>query len=164
VQLVVSSIRVLVVGLALGIAGVVLRGTPALEAPEGLCTGEGDDAASDAPHFTWITQTEASELVRSHDVIFTDARPREIFEQGHVAGAVSLPSGEPRSADELAMLRGARVVVVYCDTGEGCNASTELASELVREHVPSVRVLEGGMPAWLENGHPAEAGTCRLCP
>lgn len=164
VRLVVSSIRVLVVGLALGIAAVVLRGTPTLES-SGLCGAEEEGEAGDqGPRFTWITQDDAARLVQASDVIFADARPRAIFEQGHVAGALSFPEGEARSGAELALLRSARTVVAYCDTSEGCNASTALASELVRAGVSDVRVLEGGMPAWLENDLPAEAGTCRLCP
>ena len=98
-------------------------------------------------------------------MLFVDARPRDIFQTGHITGSLNVPIDRGTISNAvLDMLRPIRTVVAYCDTSGGCASSTRLAGLLAAAGLPDVRVLEGGMPAWLANGYPAEAGTCRLCP
>lgn len=154
----------LVVGLALGVGVGVLRGFPSVAEAgpeEEVCL----PPVAQAPRVAWITPEGAHELHGGPDVAFVDARMRDEFHAGHVSGALSAPMDAGTVPPELlAVLRGSRTVVVYDDTHSDCAQSSRLAELLALDGFTDVRVLEGGMPAWLEAGYPAEAGTCRLCP
>ena len=155
----------LLVGLALGVGAGVLRGFPSVAEAGGEIEGACLPPLADAPVVSWIAPADAMELVGQPDAVFVDARPEEVFIRGHVAGALHVPMEHGTVADDVVgLLRSARTIVAYDDTAEECARSTRLAGVLVAAGLSGVRVLEGGMPAWLEAGYPAEAGTCRLCP
>lgn len=160
-----QAIRVLIVGASLGVGVAVVRGVPAAPS-DGPAATTCSAPVPEHPTIQWITQEDARALVDDATVTFVDARPREQFQGGHVAGSLSVPfdhgGAVPPSIVEV--LRGARTVIAYCDTSGGCAASSRLAGMLSVAGLHDVRVLEGGMPAWMEHGFPAEAGTCRLCP
>lgn len=131
-----------------------------------------EPAAVDATGVRWISQEEARALVGDQNVVFIDCRPRTQFESGHVSGALhlELPAPEAAAATQagvpetsLAPLRGARTVITYCDAHAHCAQSFQLAQRLSRAGLPDVRVLEDGMPVWLERGYPAESGACQQC-
>lgn len=67
------------------------------------------------------------------------------------------------SEKQLARLAGARTVIAYCDTLGSCSASRRLAGLLSVAGLTDVRVLEGGMPAWMDAKFPAQAGSCENC-
>jgi rhodanese-related sulfurtransferase len=112
----------------------------------------------------WITQEQARELASTLGVAFVDCRPRSEFEAGHVSGAVH---AEPRaSAIPQALLPGLRdasTVITYCDADRQCERSLEMARQLTAAGLRDVRVLEGGLPAWVQHGFPAESGACQQC-
>jgi rhodanese-related sulfurtransferase len=163
-RVLVSAGRVLLVGVTLGVGVGVVRGVPSAEDPtaeEGACL----PPVADEPVVSWIDADRASELHGGPGVVFVDARSEDAFLTGHVAGALHVPMDAGVVADDVvALLRGYGTLVAYDDTSDECARSTRLASVLVQSGLSGVRVLEGGFPAWLEAGHPAEAGTCRLCP
>ena len=157
--IVIESLRVLAVGAALGLAHGLVRGWPTLPAPQAEATSCGSPVAAE-PSVAWIRCEDARPLADDGSVAFVDARSAEEFLAGHVTRAVSAPIEEtgvvgPSVVDAL---RGARLVIAYCDTTGSCARSTRLAGLLARAGLPDVRVLEGGMAAWLESGFPAEAG------
>lgn len=116
------------------------------------------------PTIVWISQLDAHKLLNDHSVVFVDARPVPTYEQGHIAGAVSIPMDDGHLIDsEMKLVRNAQTVVTYCDTSQSCALSSHLAGLLSAQGLPDVRVLEGGFPNWLSNGYPAEAGVCRQC-
>ena len=164
-QPVIEAARVVIVGACLGAALIVMRGAPdvgALRADDpATCTAP----VIARPDVRWIEQTDARAMIDDGAVTFVDARPRDAYEAGHVAGALSVPM-ETGAIDDRAtrLVRGARVVITYCDTGSECASSRRLAGLLAEAGMSDVRVMRGGMPAWLENGFPAEAGPCRVCP
>jgi rhodanese-related sulfurtransferase len=158
-----EALQVTAAGLLLGGAAIVTRGLPAPRPSEDTATCSAPDPAT--PTIRWMPRTEAHALIEDPSVVFVDARERAAFESGHVEGALSLAfDGATVPEPMLAMLRGARLVVTYCDTAGGCATSTRLARALVDAGLTDVRVLEGGMPGWLESGYAAEAGPCRSCP
>jgi rhodanese-related sulfurtransferase/uncharacterized membrane protein YphA (DoxX/SURF4 family) len=64
-------------------------------------------------------------------VLLVDARPDVFFEDGHIAGAINLPSGEFKKvypARETA-LKAAKRIIVYCDGG-GCESSAVVVAAL----------------------------------
>ncbi|MBI2897072.1 MAG: rhodanese-like domain-containing protein [Deltaproteobacteria bacterium] len=156
---------VLVGGAALGLVANAVRAdgldlaTVPSRAVEGACAPPTEEAR-------WISQEQALRLVGRSEVMFIDARANDEFVQAHIAGAFSLPyrDGDPVGREELGALEGAATVIAYCDTQGGCTRSLALARRLSAAGQRDVRVLEGGWPAWLSHGYPAEAGECRLCP
>lgn len=160
----VEAVRVAAVGACVGAALLVVRGSPEISSFHA-------DTASCAPpsethaEIAWIGCDDAATLTDRPDVTFVDARAPEAYESGHVPSAVSLPiqtGALPPGA--TALLRGSTTVVAYCDANADCEESRRLAEVLASAGVDDVRVLRGGMPAWLEDGHPAESGPCRVCP
>jgi rhodanese-related sulfurtransferase len=151
-------------GLALGTGLGVSQGfRPRMpEAPrtEGVCAAP----VPAQPSIHWLRQEEAYGRLQQSGTVFVDARPRALYEQAHVAGAIHIPFEVPRAltAQELLLVQRASLVVTYCDTQSECGLSRKLAAELSK-HVADVRVLEGGMPSWLAHGYPAESGRCVQC-
>ncbi|MEM6961990.1 MAG: rhodanese-like domain-containing protein [Myxococcota bacterium] len=116
------------------------------------------------PAFLWIAPKDAQTHHQQGTALFLDARSDREFALGHIAGAfhVSIDHGVlPTSA--LDLVRDDLVVIAYCDTSNGCARSTRLAGLLSHAGAASVRVLEGGMPSWIDLGYAAEAGPCRSC-
>ena len=134
------------------------------EASHGVAACEAPAPEPGAPAVRWISQEAARALVGDPSVAFVDCRTLQQFEEGHVAGSLHVPPapGGP-SAKALDALRAAATVITYCDAGGTCERSARMAALLTRAGLTDVRVLEGGMPAWLASGLPAESGTCRLC-
>jgi rhodanese-related sulfurtransferase len=155
----IETLRVLAVGVALGLAHGVVRGWPELPARTATATSCGGPIA-EQPRVAWIRCEEARPLANDASVAFVDARSAEEFLAGHVTNALSAPIEETGVVGPAIVeaLRGSRIVVAYCDTTSGCARSTRLAGLLASAGLHDVRVLEGGMPAWIENGYPAEAG------
>jgi rhodanese-related sulfurtransferase len=85
------------------------------------------------------------------DAAFTlvDVRSQESWDQGHVPGAVHLPSGKVRLRAEQAVDRD-RPVVTYC-WGPGCNAATKAALEFARLGY-DVKEMIGGFEYWVREG------------
>jgi rhodanese-related sulfurtransferase len=144
-----------------------LRGVPRLPPPAAAseaaaCRAPAED---DGREVHWISQAEARTLVGNPNVAFVDCRARERFEAGHVSGSVHLELQRGQvPAPLLDGLGSASTVIAYCDADGGqCQRSLEMASLLRAAGLPDVRVLEGGLPAWLDRGYPAESGACQAC-
>ncbi|HEX2675454.1 MAG TPA: rhodanese-like domain-containing protein [Polyangiales bacterium] len=113
----------------------------------------------------WISQEDAHALFGGPGIVFVDCRARPDFDGGHIASAIALPSNSTVIAPELlAILARAQTVIAYCNASSGCASSLRLAERLREQGIGDVRILTGGLPAWLEHGYPAESGPCRLCP
>ena len=83
--------------------------------------------------------------------VLIDSRSRAAWEQGHIPGAVHLPTAEigARAAD---LLDPAVPVVTYC-WGPGCNGATRAALALALA-VYSVKEMIGGVEYWVREGFP----------
>ncbi|HEX7477145.1 MAG TPA: rhodanese-like domain-containing protein [Polyangiales bacterium] len=121
--------------------------------------------AAAEPATPWITLDDAHKLSADPGLLFVDCRPRAEFRTGHIAAALSVPSDESEIRDDVvSRLRSARTIIAYCDARSGCASSVRLASRLRELGIADVRILTGGLPAWLEKGYPAQSGSCPLCP
>ena len=115
------------------------------------------------PGAVTIALSDARSLLDEGGVVFIDARSRLEFVTGHIAGAINLPAGEETAlVAMLPSLRAARTVVTYCEVGPNCACSDVLARTLVDAGLRDVRVIHGGLGAWIEAQYPAEAGSCSL--
>jgi rhodanese-related sulfurtransferase len=91
----------------------------------------------------------------SFDALIVDARSPELYEAGHILGAVSLPIVEIDSAlpEFLKLVARDRPIITYC-AGFGCPDSFDLGVLLIKEGFQDVRVFEGGYPEWRDAGLP----------
>lgn len=104
------------------------------------------------------TQTDVAD-VRSAPTggfVLVDSRSREAWDQGHVPGAVHLPTADiaGRAAE---LIDPATPVVTYC-WGPGCNGATRAALAFALLGY-EVREMLGGVEYWIREGFPlATAG------
>lgn len=84
------------------------------------------------------------------DFVLLDVRnDRQLFEQGHVPGAIHFPHKDI-SEQTLADYPSDTLFVVYC-AGPHCNATEKAAIKLARLRRP-VKKMIGGVCGWLDEG------------
>jgi rhodanese-related sulfurtransferase len=156
-------LRICTAALVVGVALLVGRGIPKPVAPDGevqACSATPSLADDLSP---WIETNDARGLLGNPSVMFVDCRPRDLYQTGHISGALSLPSDSELQGPALTQLHSAQTIIAYCDARGGCESSHRLAARLRELGLLDVRILKDGLPAWLQAGYPAESGPCRLC-
>ncbi len=101
-----------------------------------------------------LPRQELLRRVRRRDVVVLDVRPREEYEAGHIAGAVSLPLAELRR--RLADLPAGKKVVAYC-RGPYCVLAAEAVNLLRQRGFDAVRLVDG-YPEWRDARLPVHTG------
>ncbi len=90
-------------------------------------------------------------------VTIIDTQPLEIYEMGHIKGAISLPWKKDLSLQDVMNLRKDRMLVTYCDCGPGESDSSDMASQLSQLGFRNVRVLQDpSIQQWKKAGYPME--------
>ena len=91
--------------------------------------------------------------------LLIDARSPELYQEGHLPGARSLPLVEAEAflPDFLQEVPPEKTLILYC-SGFGCPDSFDLGLQLIEEGYQDVRVFEGGYPEWRDAGRPVEGG------
>ena len=100
---------------------------------------------------------ERDELARRIDdgtVVVIDVRPSEEFEQGHIAGAVSVPLAELKTWARKAPKR--KQIVAYC-RGPYCVYAVQAARELTKRGLRATR-SDAGVAEWRAAGLPIATG------
>jgi rhodanese-related sulfurtransferase/biotin operon repressor len=100
------------------------------------------------------------ERIRKGGVLLLDVRPREEYDAGHLAGAVSVPLSE--LGRRLRMLPRKREIVAYC-RGPYCLMAGE-AVEFLRAKGRRARRLDLGVPEWRDLGFPVETTSSEARP
>jgi rhodanese-related sulfurtransferase len=110
-----------------------------------------------------VLPPDAREEIENGDVVVVDVRDAERFEQGHIEGAVSAPSGSEGKGShaddyarevEDAVGDRSRRVLLYC--GEGTR-SARTADALRNEHgFENVASIIGGASLWGDLGFPVD--------
>ena len=95
--------------------------------------------------------------------VLVDSRSQESWDQGHVPGAIHLPTREIAARAASAVPKGV-TVVTYC-WGPGCNGATKAALEFAELGYP-VKEMIGGFEYWAREGFEVESasGTTRTAP
>jgi rhodanese-related sulfurtransferase len=106
-----------------------------------------------------ITLAQAKKWVKDKGVLFCDARAKVEYDQGHIPGAIPLPTGEFEKyyLQHLNRIKKARKLVTYCH-GVGCRLSEKSANSLVDKGFKNVAVFFGGWPQWSQASLPIETG------
>ena len=114
---------------------------------------------ADYPGVRLITLAEAEDLWRAGETVFLDARAPDLYAEGHVPRARSVPAAEIETLMPVLVLRMAKeaALVVYCEGGD-CQSSLTLAERLHDEGFKDIRVLSGGWEEWKRAGLPGETG------
>lgn len=100
-----------------------------------------------------LTLAELKASVDEGRVTLIDVRPRVEYDQGHIAGARSVPVDE--LPDRLDEIPADREVVAYC-RGRYCVFAHE-AVRLLQSHGIEARRLKEGYPDWSRAGYPVSA-------
>lgn len=83
------------------------------------------------------------------DFILLDVRSPELYQKGHIPGAVNLPHRKIVTA-KLAEYPQDTIFITYC-AGPHCNGATRGAIRLARLNRP-VKIMIGGITGWLDEG------------
>ena len=89
------------------------------------------------------------------DFVLLDVRSPELYEKGHIPGALNLPHRKI-VAVKLAEYPMSTVFVTYC-AGSHCNGATRGAIRLARLNRP-VKMMIGGITGWLDEGFTLKVG------
>ena len=104
-----------------------------------------------------VGSEELIRRVRNGETLLLDVRPREEYEAGHIAGALSVPLDELK--DFVAELPRDREIAAYC-RGPYCVMSIDAVRLLRAQGFDAVR-LEDGVPDWRARGLEVEAAEAR---
>lgn len=91
--------------------------------------------------------------------LLVDVRDTRAYEEAHLPGALSLPSGRIRDGSAPPeLLTPGTVLILYC-WGPACNGATKAAARLAAQGYP-VKEMLGGIEYWRREGGALE-GTLR---
>ena len=103
-----------------------------------------------------VALTDVHEMMAR--AILVDGRIPELYAEGHLPGAVSLPFSEVEDLLESFLAQHPdKSLIIYC-SGYGCSDSFDLAVLLIENGYHDVMVYEGGFPEWRDSGLPVEEG------
>jgi rhodanese-related sulfurtransferase len=154
--------RVLRQALVIGALGLIVAAVVHFPLIKRFVRGEFRESffqAAEYPGIRLITLEEGEDLWRLAQAVFLDARGPDLYDEGHVPGARSVPAAETERALPAAVLDLTRAgsLVVYCEGGD-CQSSLLLAKRLHDQGFKDIRVMTGGWEAWTRAGLPAEKG------
>jgi rhodanese-related sulfurtransferase len=106
-----------------------------------------------------ISQIAAAEVknmieARGTDFLVVDVQPKEVYDAGHVKGAVNFPwETELKNSGNLPK---DKTLILYCDCTHE-EDSTDTATQLMEKFgYTNVKLLEGGWSKWQQLGYPVD--------
>lgn len=87
-----------------------------------------------------VARTDLMKLLKKGEVVLVDVRPREEYDAGHIAGAVSIPHGE--LMDRIKELPRNKTVVLYC-RGPYCLLGDVAQEKLAAKSIAALRLADG---------------------
>jgi rhodanese-related sulfurtransferase len=108
---------------------------------------------------TDVSDVHADLYAAAEGLIVVDSRSEESWNQGHIPGAVHLPTDQITERAPGLIWTGA-MVVTYC-WGPGCNGATRAALAFARLGY-RVKEMIGGYEYWVREGFPVQTATDQL--
>ncbi|WP_327088279.1 rhodanese-like domain-containing protein [Nonomuraea sp. NBC_01738] len=105
---------------------------------------------------TDVSDVAADLAAGAGDVVVVDSRSKESWDQGHIDGAIHLPTAEI-AARGAGLVPAGATVVTYC-WGPGCNGATRAALEFAKLGLP-VKEMLGGFEYWAREGFPVKTAS-----
>lgn len=87
-----------------------------------------------------VARADLVKLLKKGEVVLVDVRPREEYEAGHIAGAISIPHTE--LMDRLKELPRNKTVVIYC-RGPYCLLGDVAQEKLAAKSIEALRLADG---------------------
>ena len=110
-------------------------------------------AALDIPS---ISPAEVKKMIEAKgiDFLVVDVQPKEVYDEGHVKGAVSFPwETELKGPGNLPK---DKTLILYCDCAHE-EDSIDTATQLIEKFgYGNVKLLEGGWSRWQQLGYPVD--------
>ena len=104
---------------------------------------------------TDVSDVSADLTANIPGLVVVDSRSAAAWWQGHIPGAVHLPTAEI-AMRAVELIPSGAAVVTYC-WGPGCNGATKAALEFARLGY-QVKEMIGGYEYWIREGLTAESG------
>jgi len=90
-------------------------------------------------------------------VTIIDVQPKEVYEAGHIKGAVSIPWKAQIALEDVWSLPSDQPIVTYCDCGPGEADSSSVAAQLFNFGFDNVKVLQDpSIRGWKKMDYPME--------
>ena len=90
-------------------------------------------------------------------VTIIDVQPKDIYETGHIKGAISIPWKSQIALEDVWSLPSDQLTVTYCDCGPGESDSADVANQLSNFGFDNVKVLKDpSIRGWKELKYPME--------
>ncbi|MDZ7689634.1 MAG: metalloregulator ArsR/SmtB family transcription factor [Balneolaceae bacterium] len=99
-----------------------------------------------------LTSLELAKKMQQEEVTIIDVRPKQEFNEGHIAGALNIPVDQ--LSNRLKDLPEDKEIVAYC-RGPFCVFADD-AVELLREKGFNAKRLDEGFPEWMLDELPVE--------
>jgi rhodanese-related sulfurtransferase len=91
------------------------------------------------------------------DILILDTQTKGVYGEGHIKGALSLPSKVNLSADDVEQLPINKTMILYCNCGPGEADSANIAEQLLGMGFTEVKVLKDpSIEGWKKAGYPIE--------
>jgi rhodanese-related sulfurtransferase len=99
----------------------------------------------------------AKQIYDRGNAVFVDARAEEMFAEGHIQGAISMPLGRfDAYIDKFKRDHPlSEFIVTYC-SGRECDDSHKLAQHLLEAGYTNISIFIDGYPGWEKAGYPIE--------
>ena len=84
--------------------------------------------------------------------VIADARPADLFDAGHINGAVSIPLGRLEKRVFTILPQDKMQPIIFYDDGTGWGEAPKAATIARKAGHKNIRILDGGLTAWIESG------------
>jgi rhodanese-related sulfurtransferase len=103
-----------------------------------------------------ISQEEVKQMIDSQktDFLIVDVQPKEVYDLGHIKGAVSFPADENlRSPGKLPK---DKLLILYCDCAHEEDSISTAAQLKKKWGYTKLKTLKGGWSGWVNLKYPTE--------
>ncbi len=97
-----------------------------------------------------IPVADATEMIRSGEVVLVDVRSTDEFSSGHIDGALNIDVNSPGFEEKVDQLDKSKKYVVYCHSGRRSARSAEI---MVDHGFVAVYNILGGISEWKSQGY-----------